>query len=55
MLIFEWICLDQLLVESNPYVVAIRDTETVQSFEKKLISARRIVIVGNGGIATELV
>ena len=36
-------------------VVGIRDTETVKSFEKRLKNAKRILLVGNGGIATELV
>ena len=45
----------QLLSDTNPYVLGIRDTETVHSFQKKLASAKQIVIVGNGGIATELV
>ncbi|CAF0938146.1 unnamed protein product [Rotaria sp. Silwood1] len=45
----------KLLSNTNPYVCAIRDTETVESFQKKLASAKQIVIVGNGGIATELV
>lgn len=37
------------------FVVGIRDTETVKSFEKRLKDAKRILLVGNGGIATELV
>ncbi|KAH9490448.1 Pyridine nucleotide-disulfide oxidoreductase domain-containing protein 1 [Bulinus truncatus] len=45
----------KLIAVDNPYVVGIRDTESVKEFQKKLNSARRIVIVGNGGIATELV
>ncbi|CAF1051950.1 unnamed protein product [Adineta ricciae] len=45
----------KLLSETNPYVLGIRDTETVESFQKKLSTAKQIVIIGNGGIATELV
>lgn len=45
----------QLLSSNNPHVLGIRDTETVQSFQQKLSSAKQIFIVGNGGIATELV
>ncbi|CAF0943950.1 unnamed protein product [Didymodactylos carnosus] len=45
----------KLICDSNPFVLGIRDTETVDSFQKKLLSAKQIVIVGNGGIATELV
>ncbi|KAK3098090.1 hypothetical protein FSP39_016016 [Pinctada imbricata] len=45
----------KLISDSNPHVLGIRDTESVQEFQKRLSSARRIVVVGNGGIATELV
>ena len=31
------------------------DTETVVNFQKRLKDARQVVLVGNGGIATELV
>uniref|UniRef100_A0A914W1R7 Pyridine nucleotide-disulfide oxidoreductase domain-containing protein 1 n=1 Tax=Plectus sambesii TaxID=2011161 RepID=A0A914W1R7_9BILA len=39
----------------SDFVLAIRDTETVKTFQRRLKDAKRIVIVGNGGIATELV
>ncbi len=42
------------LISNNPHVIGIRDTETVMSFQKRLADARQIVLVGNGGIATEL-
>ncbi|KAL4232913.1 Pyridine nucleotide-disulfide oxidoreductase domain-containing protein 1 [Mactra antiquata] len=45
----------KIIAEGNPYVLGIRDTESVQTFQKRLKKARRIVVVGNGGIATELV
>ncbi|XP_067124737.1 pyridine nucleotide-disulfide oxidoreductase domain-containing protein 1 [Centruroides vittatus] len=45
----------KIIAKDNPYVLGIRDTETVQIFQKKLQNARRIIVVGNGGIATELV
>lgn len=45
----------KLIAKDNPSVLGIRDTETVEVFQKKLSRARRIVVVGNGGIATELV
>ncbi len=45
----------KLITTDNQYVLGIRDTETVCQFQKKLKNARQIVIVGNGGIATELV
>ena len=41
--------------EGVPQVMGIRDTESVRNFKAKLEGAARVVIVGNGGIATELV
>lgn len=40
---------------NNPHVFGIRDTDSVESFIKKLSSSRKVAIVGNGGIASELV
>ncbi|XP_068247237.1 pyridine nucleotide-disulfide oxidoreductase domain-containing protein 1 [Palaemon carinicauda] len=40
---------------SSPYVLWIRDTESVGQFQARMADAKRIVIVGNGGIATEMV
>jgi hypothetical protein len=45
----------KLIAPTNPYVIGIRDTETVLDLQKRLQNSRQIVIVGNGGIATELV
>lgn len=39
----------------DEFVLGIRDTESVETFRERLKGARRIVVVGNGGIATELV
>lgn len=36
-------------------ILGIRDTESVQQFQHRLKSGRRMVIVGNGGIASEIV
>ena len=44
-----------LIPGSNEYVIGIRDTETVKDLQRRLTDARRIIVVGNGGIATELV
>ena len=44
-----------MLRENDPRVLGIRDSDTVLNFQKALSGSRRIVIVGNGGIATELV
>ena len=39
----------------SDYISVIRDTQTVSHFQNKLKNSKRVVIVGNGGIATELV
>ncbi|XP_050677087.1 pyridine nucleotide-disulfide oxidoreductase domain-containing protein 1 [Leptidea sinapis] len=36
-------------------ILGIRDTESVEEFKEKLSNGRRMVIVGNGGIASEIV
>ncbi|XP_038213441.1 pyridine nucleotide-disulfide oxidoreductase domain-containing protein 1 [Zerene cesonia] len=36
-------------------ILGIRDTESVQEFQEKLKNGRKMVIVGNGGIASEIV
>nr|XP_057933696.1 pyridine nucleotide-disulfide oxidoreductase domain-containing protein 1 [Doryrhamphus excisus] len=45
----------KLLTQDKHYVLGIRDTDSAQEFQKQLSKARRIVVVGNGGIALELV
>uniref|UniRef100_A0A8D0XA74 Pyridine nucleotide-disulfide oxidoreductase domain-containing protein 1 n=1 Tax=Sus scrofa TaxID=9823 RepID=A0A8D0XA74_PIG len=45
----------KLICEGNPYVLGIRDTDSAQEFQKQLTQAKRIMIIGNGGIALELV
>ncbi|MPC27397.1 Pyridine nucleotide-disulfide oxidoreductase domain-containing protein 1 [Portunus trituberculatus] len=45
----------KLLAERGPHVVWLRDTESAQQFQAQIKDARRIMIVGNGGIATEMV
>ncbi|XP_064455102.1 pyridine nucleotide-disulfide oxidoreductase domain-containing protein 1-like [Ornithodoros turicata] len=57
---YEYLCLcigarPQLLSTDNPFVLGIRDTETVKVLQERLRKSRRIVVVGNGGIAIELV
>ncbi|GFQ78769.1 pyridine nucleotide-disulfide oxidoreductase domain-containing protein 1 [Trichonephila clavata] len=44
----------KVISDSSRFVLGIRDTETVEVFQKKLSNARRVLIVGNGGIAIEL-
>ncbi|NWU94071.1 PYRD1 protein, partial [Upupa epops] len=58
--IYEKLCLcagakPKLIFEGNPYVLGIRDTDSAKAFQKNLAQAERIVVVGNGGIALELV
>jgi NADH dehydrogenase FAD-containing subunit len=45
----------KLISDQSAFVLGIRDTETVRDFQARLANARQIVVVGNGGIATELV
>ncbi|XP_051011498.1 pyridine nucleotide-disulfide oxidoreductase domain-containing protein 1 [Acomys russatus] len=58
-LVYKKLCLcagarPKLICEGNPYVLGIRDTDSAQEFQKQLTKARRVMIVGNGGIALEL-
>ncbi|XP_006866991.1 PREDICTED: pyridine nucleotide-disulfide oxidoreductase domain-containing protein 1 [Chrysochloris asiatica] len=58
--IYKQLCLcagaiPKLICEGNPFVLGIRDTDSAQEFQKQLTNAKRIMIVGNGGIALELV
>ncbi|KAK3933394.1 Pyridine nucleotide-disulfide oxidoreductase domain-containing protein 1 [Frankliniella fusca] len=39
----------------HPLVLTVRDTESVRALQTRLAGARRVLVVGNGGIATELV
>ncbi|XP_005998922.1 pyridine nucleotide-disulfide oxidoreductase domain-containing protein 1 [Latimeria chalumnae] len=45
----------KLIVQDNPYVLGIRDTDSAEEFQRRLAKARRIAVIGNGGIALELV
>lgn len=47
--------LDQVNDSNHKYILGIRDTESVNDFEKRIQNSRKICIVGNGGIASELV
>lgn len=44
-----------LINDKCPFVIGIRDTQTVAELEARVVNAKRIVVVGNGGIAMELV
>jgi pyridine nucleotide-disulfide oxidoreductase domain-containing protein 1 len=39
---------------NSPHVVVLRDTDSVQELVAKLKNARKVMVVGNGGIALEL-
>ena len=39
---------------NSPHALVLRDTDSVKQLAQKLESARKVVIVGNGGIALEL-
>lgn len=57
---FKMLCLctgakPKLIAENNDLVIGIRDTESVLQFSERLKNAKKIIIVGNGGIATEIV
>lgn len=57
---FEKLCVctggkPRLICEDNEHVIGIRDTESVENLSKIISKARRVIVVGNGGIATELV
>jgi hypothetical protein len=39
---------------NSPNVIRIRDLETIEQLQNRLPSAKRILILGNGGIASEL-
>lgn len=58
---YKFLCLcmgaePKLIPHNNfPQVIGIRDTDSVENFVKKLSTSKKVVIVGNGGIASELV
>lgn len=41
-------------VAENPHVVVLRDQDTIEALADKLPGMRRVVLVGNGGIALEI-
>lgn len=41
-------------IADSPHVLVIRDRDTVDSLAQRLQHARRLAVVGNGGIAMEL-
>ncbi|XP_037957922.1 pyridine nucleotide-disulfide oxidoreductase domain-containing protein 1 [Teleopsis dalmanni] len=56
---YKYLCLctggrPHLIMKDNPRVIGIRDTDSVLELQRQLVDAKTIVIVGNGGIASEL-
>ena len=45
----------RVITRNNPRVLGIRDTQSVIHFQELLKDAARVMVVGNGGIATEIV
>lgn len=45
----------KVIDSKNPFVIGIRDTSSVDELRKRLSNARRVAVIGNGGIALELV
>jgi len=43
------------IISDNPNVIGIRDTASVLQLQQKLKSASKVIVIGNGGIATELI
>ncbi|XP_044727833.1 pyridine nucleotide-disulfide oxidoreductase domain-containing protein 1 [Chrysoperla carnea] len=57
---YKFVCLcmggqPKLIDFNNKFVLGIRDTDSVSILQDRIKSSRKILIVGNGGIATELV
>lgn len=47
--------IDNINDDIRPYVLGIRDTESVLEFQERIKNCHRLAIVGNGGIASEIV
>ena len=44
-----------MLDQFSKYVVTIRDTDSVDTFLKKVAFSKQLTVIGNGGIASEIV
>uniref|UniRef100_A0A1B6J7I9 Pyridine nucleotide-disulfide oxidoreductase domain-containing protein 1 n=1 Tax=Homalodisca liturata TaxID=320908 RepID=A0A1B6J7I9_9HEMI len=45
----------KLIPSENQNIIGIRDTDSVKDFQNRVQNSSRIVVVGNGGIATEVI
>jgi len=43
------------LIACHPNIIGLRDLQSVEDLVERLSSARRLLVVGNGGIALELI
>lgn len=43
------------LISSHPNIIGLRDQHSVEDLLARLRAARKVVVVGNGGIALELI
>ncbi|GAB0099319.1 Pyridine nucleotide-disulfide oxidoreductase domain-containing protein 1 [Sergentomyia squamirostris] len=56
---YKYLCLStgarpKLIEHQNSFVLGIRDTESVEEFQRRIKDSKNIVLVGNGGIASEI-
>lgn len=57
---YKYLCLcngaqPKIIPQYKDYVLGIRDTDSVEDLVKKIGNSRQIAVIGNGGIASELV
>ncbi|XP_073987573.1 pyridine nucleotide-disulfide oxidoreductase domain 1 isoform X2 [Rhodnius prolixus] len=45
----------KLIYTNDEHIVGIRDTDSVKELQRRIAASKKVVIIGNGGIATELV
>uniref|UniRef100_A0A224XNA7 Pyridine nucleotide-disulfide oxidoreductase domain-containing protein 1 n=1 Tax=Panstrongylus lignarius TaxID=156445 RepID=A0A224XNA7_9HEMI len=45
----------KLIYSNDERIIGIRDTDSVNELQKRIATSKKVVIIGNGGIATELV
>ncbi|KAK9510813.1 hypothetical protein O3M35_005519 [Rhynocoris fuscipes] len=45
----------KLIYTNDERIIGIRDTDSVKELQKRIKTSKKVVIIGNGGIATELV
>lgn len=43
------------MIADNDCIIGIRDLQSVEDMTRRLSSAKKIIVVGNGGIALEII